>query len=80
MKKMSVFLVVLLALCIVLPAKAQTNLGVIAGLNLANVSLDPEPEGIDLTNRTAFGFGGVLEVGLNESVALRFEPMYLQRA
>ena len=79
MKKMSVFLVVLLALCIVLPAKAQTNLGVLAGLNLANVSVDPEPEGMDLTNRTAFGFGGVLEVGLNESVALRFEPMYLQK-
>ncbi len=79
MKKMSVFLVVFLALCMVLPAKAQSSLGVIAGLNLANVNVDPEPEGMDLTNRTAFGFGGVLEVGLNESVALRFEPMYLQK-
>jgi opacity protein-like surface antigen len=79
MMKISLFLVVFLALCLVLPAKAQTYLGVIAGLNLANVSPDPEPEGLDLSNRTAFGFGGILDVGLNESVTLRFEPMYLQK-
>ena len=79
MKKMSVFLVVLLALCMVLPAKAQVNLGVLGGLNIANVSVDPLEEGLDLSSRTAFGFGGVLDFGLNESVALHLEPMYLQK-
>ena len=77
MKKMSVFLVVLLALCMVLPASAQMNLGVLGGLNLANLSWDPEMEGLDLSNLIVFGIGGVLDYNLNESVAFHLEPMYL---
>jgi len=79
MKNMSVFLVVLLALCMVLPVSSQVNLGILGGLNLANISVDPEQEGLDWSNRTAFGFGGVLDFNLNESVALHLEPMYLQK-
>ena len=78
MKKMSVFFVLLLALCIVLPASAQVHLGVLGGLNLANLSVDPD-EGVDLSSRTAFGFGGVLDYGLGEYIALHLEPMYLQK-
>ena len=59
MKKMSVSLVVLLALCVFLPASAQVNLGVLGGLNLANINADPKPEGVEISNLTAFGFGGV---------------------
>lgn len=79
MKKMSIFLVVLLTLCMVLPASAQMNLGVLGGVNLAKLSIDPEPEGVDFSNRTVFGFGGVLDYGLNESVAFHVQPMYLQK-
>ena len=79
MQKMSVFLVVLLALCIVLPASAQVNLGVLGGLNLANASMDPLEEGTNLSSRTAFGFGAILDFGLNESITLHLEPMYLQK-
>jgi len=78
MKKMSVFFVLLLALCIVLPASAQVHLGVLGGLNLANLSVDPD-EGVDFSSRTAFGFGGVLDYGLGEYIALHLEPMYLQK-
>ena len=80
MKKMTVSLLVLLALCMALPASAQVNLGVLGGLNLANLDVDPEPETWKKkSNRTAFGFGGVLDYSLNESIALRLEPMYLQK-
>jgi len=79
MKNMSVFLVVLLALCLVLPASSQVNLGVLGGLNLANYSIDPAHEGTDWSNRTAFGFGVVLDFNLIEPVALLLEPMYLQK-
>lgn len=79
MKKMSVFLVVLLALCVVLPTSAQINLGVLGGLNLATIIWDPEPEHWEISNLTAFGFGGVLDYSLNESIALHLEPMYLQK-
>ncbi len=78
MKKMSVFFVLLLALCIVLPASAQVHLGVLGGLNLANLSVDPD-EGVDFSSRTAFGFGGVLDYDLGEYIALHLEPMYLQK-
>jgi len=79
MNKMSESLVVLLALCVFSPASAQVNLGVLGGLNLARIEVDPKPEGLEISNLTAFGFGGVLDYSLNESIALRLEPMYLQK-
>ncbi|NQV17949.1 MAG: PorT family protein [Armatimonadetes bacterium] len=78
MKKTCVFLVVFLAICVVLPASTQVNFGVLGGLNLANISMDPD-EGLDFSNRTAFGFGVVLDYSLNESITLHLEPMYLQK-
>lgn len=77
MKKMSVLLVVFLALWMALPASAQINLGVMGGVNLANLSWDPEPEGVEFPNRIGFGIGGVLDYNLNNSVAFHLEPMYL---
>ncbi len=80
MNKFNLLLVVLLALFIALPAGAQVKLGVIGGVNIANLKgEDVAGEKIDFSNRTAFGVGGVLDVGLNDNVALRFEPMYLQK-
>lgn len=79
MSKFNLLLIALLALFIALPAGAQHRIGVIGGLNLANLSFDPELEGVDLKNRTAFGAGGVLDLRLAENVALRFEPVFLQK-
>lgn len=79
MKKFSLLLVVIFALFMVMPAGAQNRIGIAGGLNLANVSVDPEIEGLDYSNRTGFGFGGVLDLSLSENVALHFEPLYLQK-
>jgi len=80
MNKFNPLFVVLLALFIALPASAQVKLGVIGGANLANLNgKDVDGEKIDFSSRTAFGVGGVLDVGLSENVSLRFEPMYLQK-
>jgi len=54
MKKMIILVVALFTLIAVLPATAQVNFGVIGGLNLANLSVDPDA-GVDISNRTAFG-------------------------
>jgi len=51
------------------------KLGILGGLNLANFSWDPEPEGLDLSNRTVFGFGGVLDYSYNEFVAVHLQLM-----
>jgi len=81
MNKLNSLLVVLLALFIALPASAQVKLGVIGGLNIANLNgKDVDGEKIDFSSRTAFGVGGVLDVGLSENISLRFEPMYLQKS
>lgn len=78
MKKMSMLLVLSFMLCMVLPASAQMDVGVLGGLNLANLSVDPGI-GADLKTRTGFGFGGVLGIGLGEMFSLEFEPMFLQK-
>ena len=77
MKKISALLVVLLALWMALPASSQINLGVLGGVNLANLSYDPEPEGFDFPNRMGFRIGGVLDYNMNKSIAFHLEPMYL---
>ena len=64
----------------VVPANAQHYIGVVGGLNIANLRGDDEDgEDIDFSSRTVFGIGGVLDLGLNENIALRLEPMYLQK-
>jgi len=78
MKKMIIFVGVLFTLITVLPANAQVNFGVIGGLNLANLSVDPD-QGVDISNRTAFGIGGILSFGVGETLALQLEPMFLQK-
>ncbi|MCI0691988.1 PorT family protein [candidate division KSB1 bacterium] len=79
MKKLSLLLVLqCVAAGLVMPASAQVRLGVIGGLNLANLRFDPGPvPGISKT--TAFGAGGVMQLRLAENLALQLEPMYLQK-
>jgi hypothetical protein len=79
MQKISIFLVLLFALCMVLPVSAKVNIGVLGGLNLANTNVDPPMEGIELSNRIFFVVGGVLDYGLSKYFRLRLEAMYLQK-
>jgi hypothetical protein len=80
MSKLNLFIVMLLALFIALPASAQVSLGLIGGLNLANINTDPQPEGnVDLKSRPVLGSGGVLELRLTENVGLYLQPMFLQK-
>jgi len=78
MNKMSLLLVLFWTLGMVSPASAQVHVGVLGGLNLANLSVNPD-EGVDWSKRTVYGFGGVLAYDLSESVGLYLEPMYLQK-
>jgi opacity protein-like surface antigen len=78
-KTTAVLSVLLLTLCIAATAGAQVNIGFLGGVNIANVSLDPEIEGVEVSSRTAFGFGGVFEYGFGEFISVQVEPMYLQK-
>ncbi len=78
MKKLCCGLAFLCALGLVLPADAQIRMGLIGGLNLANVSVNPNEEP-EPSNLTTFGVGGVLHINLADNLALQFEPMYLRK-
>ncbi|MCD4846801.1 MAG: PorT family protein [Candidatus Aegiribacteria sp.] len=80
MKNMKIILVVILAVIAVLPASAQISLGVLGGLNIANLDMDEGDMGdAEFASRTVFGFGGILDYSISENIALRLEPMYLQK-
>ncbi len=79
MKKMILLLIVLLALCLVLPANAQINLGALGGLNLAKIDYEPLEEGIEISYYVDFGIGVVLDCRLNKSISLLLEPLYLKK-
>jgi opacity protein-like surface antigen len=81
MNKFNPLFVVLLVLLVALPASAQVKLGVIGGLNIADAIGKDAVDGsdLDISSRTAFGVGGVLDIGVSKNVAIVLQPMYLQK-
>ncbi len=62
---------------------AQTHfaVGARAGLNIANLSFDPDiPSGVTKASRTGFLFGGLAEIGFSPMIAIQFEPMFVTAA
>lgn len=59
--------------------RAQQRIGIIGGLNLANVDGVDEDGNLASTSRNMLGLGGVLELGLGKNIALRLEPMYIEK-
>ena len=79
MKKIIIAVCAMLIAFTVIPVMGQTQLGVIAGLNLANVSVEQKGEGEEYKNLTAFAFGGVASFGLSEMMMIQLEPTYMQK-
>jgi hypothetical protein len=79
MKKLYTIFVLIFVSFLMNVSYAQTNLGVIGGVNLANFDIEDGEDEIDLSSRTTFGFGGIFELNFGENVSLVFQPMYLQK-
>ncbi len=61
-------------------AQLPFKLGIRAGLNIANLSWDPDlPSGVDKSSLTGFKFGAMAELGFIPMFALQIEPMYVQK-
>ena len=60
---------------------AAPAFGVRGGLNLANVSVDPEPSGASYDMRTGIGIGGNIEFALSASnkLTLRTDVLYMMK-
>ena len=82
MKKLNTagFCVIIVLAIAIQPIFAQSDamqFGVKVGLNLANASVDPEPEGVSFVAVTKFGLGGIMIYPLSEVLSLQVEAMYL---
>ena len=82
MKKLNTagFCVIIVLAIAIQPIFAQDDamqFGVKAGLNLANISFDPEIEGLSFDAATKFGVGGIILYPLSEVLDLQVEAMYL---
>jgi opacity protein-like surface antigen len=87
MKKLTILLIIPIVLFMVLPVGAQNRIGIVGGLNFANVNSDDLEAAlsaetgadVSLANSLGFGFGGVLGIVLSENAALHLQPMYIQK-
>ena len=82
MKKLStagccVIIVLAIAIQPIFAQDDAMQFGVKVGLNLANVSTDPDPEGFSFDAVTKFGVGGIMLYPLSEVLDLQVEAMYL---
>lgn len=80
MKNFSILVALLFVLTSAVTANADIRVGIIGGINRTTVDLD-EPSGVDVSSRTDWGLGALIEIdmGLNDRLSIQFEPMYLQK-
>jgi hypothetical protein len=79
MKRLTFLITALLVLFLSMPASAQHRIGVIGGLNIANVDAEFDDATMDVSNKTVFGLGGVVDFRLSENFSLYAQPMYQQK-
>jgi hypothetical protein len=83
MKRFTYILVGLVAVCFISPAEAQVDVGIVGGLNFADLNLDIADMGddlsMDLDGLTSYGIGAVVDVPVYKNIYIRLEPMYLKR-
>ena len=60
------------------PARAQNYVGVVGGVNLSNLDIDPNP-GIDFDRLNRMAIGGVIGLQLVNHLKLHIEPMYMKK-
>jgi opacity protein-like surface antigen len=71
--------IVFLTTLLVVPLQAQWDVGCVIDLNLASISVDPEPSNEEYSSRLGFGIGAVVDRPLSDKIDLHVEPMFLQK-
>ena len=82
MKKMFVAILITAAFIFSSNSFAQFGfkIGPKAGINIANLSFDPDLQsGIDKSSKLGFKFGAAVELGFIPLFAIQIEPMYVQK-
>ena len=60
-------------------AIAQHQVGIIGGLNFADLNIDPQGEGLEILTRTGFSLGCIVNINFSPILGLQFEPSYMQK-
>ena len=76
MKRASFMITGLLMIVMILPVSAQVRVGIIGGFNFSDMEGTGERE---VSGKTVFGVGGMLDLGLWKDLSLCLEPMYIQK-
>ena len=79
MKKIGAVLIMLATLLCMTNGIAQVQLGLQAGANFGDFTLDPSQTGVETGMRTGFLFGGVLFYSFSPVLGLQVEPAYVQK-
>ena len=79
MKKFFSLLLTFLLAFFIISANAQVKLGIQAGINLADVSVDPLPQGYETSMRTGLMAGGIINFNFSPILSLQAEPAYIQK-
>ena len=79
MKNLFLLSLIVLLTLFISPLNAQVQLGLQAGTNLGDVSLDPAPEGVTTGMRAGIMFGGILFYSFSPIFGLQVEPAYVQK-
>jgi len=58
------------------PSRAETQVGAIAGINIANLNID---ESNSLNVRSTFAAGAVVDFGVHPRFGIRLEPMFVSK-
>jgi len=61
------------------PVNAQVKLGIQAGANFSDVSMDPEMTGVETGIRTGLILGGILVYDFSPLLSLQVEPAYVMK-
>ena len=78
MRGCQVISTLLLILCVAGSGFSQIEIGLIGGVNMANLSFDPEDD-LDWSRVTVLGIGAIVEKTLGDQLSVQYEPMYLQK-
>lgn len=77
--KLTPIVVVAMSVMFSTPLQAQWSIGGVAGINLASISVDPQPSSESYSSMVGFGIGAVVDRVLADNIDLHLEPMFQQK-
>jgi len=79
MKRYYLVFIMILVVSLSLNVRAQHRIGIIGGINMATMNVHVENDEKNISGRTDFGAGALMELEMKKSLFLHCEALYLQK-